>query len=65
MVNILFAVFLGPWYGLAGAFTSSLLRNLMSLGSLKMCIRDSFRPVYTPIGGMDRCWCHYNIPCPL
>ena len=34
MVNILFAVFLGPWYGLAGAFTSSLLRNLMSLGSL-------------------------------
>ena len=34
MVNILYAVFLGPLYGVAGAFTASLLRNLMSLGSL-------------------------------
>ncbi len=34
MVNILCAVFLGPWYGVAVAFVASLLRNLMALGSL-------------------------------
>lgn len=34
MVNILCAVLLGPWYGVAVAFGASLLRNLMSLGSL-------------------------------
>ncbi len=34
MVNIICAVFLGPWYGLGVAFTASLLRNLMGLGSL-------------------------------
>ena len=34
MVNILFAVLLGPWYGLAAAFLTSLLRNLLGLGSL-------------------------------
>ncbi len=34
MVNILSAVFLGPWYGVAVAFVASLLRNLLSLGSL-------------------------------
>ena len=34
MVNILCAVFLGPWYGVAVAFVASLLRNLLSLGSL-------------------------------
>mgnify|MGYP000646341086 FL=1 len=34
MVNILYAVFLGPLYGVTGAFTASLLRNLMGLGSL-------------------------------
>ena len=34
MVNILSAVFLGPLYGVTGAFTASLLRNLMGLGSL-------------------------------
>ena len=34
MVNILCAVFLGPWYGLATAFVASLLRNLLSWGSL-------------------------------
>ena len=34
MVNILYAVFLGPLYGVTGAFVSSLLRNLMGLGSL-------------------------------
>ena len=32
MVNVLCAVFLGPWYGVA--FVASLLRNLMGLGSL-------------------------------
>ncbi|MBO4997382.1 MAG: energy coupling factor transporter S component ThiW [Lachnospira sp.] len=34
MVNILSAVLLGPWYGVGVAFTASLLRNLLSLGSL-------------------------------
>ena len=34
MVNILCAVFLGPWYGVGAAFVASLLRNLLSLGSL-------------------------------
>ncbi|WP_297293384.1 energy coupling factor transporter S component ThiW [uncultured Oscillibacter sp.] len=34
MVNILCAVFLGPWYGLATAFIASLLRNLLGWGSL-------------------------------
>lgn len=33
MVNILCAVLLGPWYGVAVAFGASLLRNLMGLGS--------------------------------
>ena len=34
MVNVLCAVFLGPWYGVGVAFVASLLRNLMLLGSL-------------------------------
>ena len=34
MVNILCAVFLGPWYGVGVAFAASLLRNLLGLGSL-------------------------------
>ena len=34
MVNILCAVFLGPWYGVAAAFAASLIRNLLSLGTL-------------------------------
>jgi energy coupling factor transporter S component ThiW len=34
MVNILCAVFLGPWYGLGVAFAASLLRNLLGLGSM-------------------------------
>lgn len=34
MVNIICAVFLGPFYGVAAAFVASLLRNLMGLGSL-------------------------------
>lgn len=33
MVNILCAVFLGPWYGVAVAFAASLIRNLVGLGS--------------------------------
>ena len=33
MVNILCAVFLGPWYGVAVAFAASLIRNLLGLGS--------------------------------
>lgn len=35
MVNILCAVFLGPWYGVACAFAASLLRNLLGLGTLQ------------------------------
>ena len=34
MVNILCAVLLGPWYGVAVAFCASLIRNLLGLGSL-------------------------------
>ena len=34
LVNILCAVFLGPWYGLAAAFMAALIRNLTGLGSL-------------------------------
>ena len=34
MVNILCAVLLGPWYGLAAAFIASLIRNLLGLGTL-------------------------------
>ena len=33
LVNILCAIFLGPWYGLAAAFLSSLIRNLLGLGT--------------------------------
>lgn len=34
LVNVLLAVLCGPWYGLGAAFTASLLRNLLGLGSL-------------------------------
>ena len=34
MVNVLCAVLLGPWYGVAVAFAASLLRNLLGMGSL-------------------------------
>ncbi len=34
LVNILCAVFLGPWYSLAAAFLASLIRNLFGLGTL-------------------------------
>ncbi len=33
LVNILCAVFLGPWWGLAAAFIASLIRNLIGLGT--------------------------------
>jgi energy coupling factor transporter S component ThiW len=34
MVNVLCAVFLGPWYGVAVAFCTSLIRNLLGTGTL-------------------------------
>lgn len=34
MINIICAVLLGPWYGVGVAFTASLIRNLLGLGSL-------------------------------
>ena len=34
MVNILCAVCLGPWYGVGAAFCASLLRNLLSTGTI-------------------------------
>ena len=34
MVNVICAVFLGPWYGVVVAFAASLLRNALTLGSL-------------------------------
>ena len=33
MVNVLCAVLLGPWYAVGTAFSTSLLRNLLGLGS--------------------------------
>ena len=33
LVNILCAVFVGPWWGVACAFIASLIRNLLTLGS--------------------------------
>ena len=33
LVNVLAAVFLGPFWGLAAAFVSSLIRNLLGLGT--------------------------------
>lgn len=33
-VNVIAGVFLGPWYAMAAAFVSSLIRNLMGTGTL-------------------------------
>ncbi len=33
LVNVLCAVFVGPWWGLAAAFMASLIRNLTGLGT--------------------------------
>lgn len=33
LVNIICAVFVGPWWGLAQAFLASVIRNLLGLGS--------------------------------
>jgi len=34
MVNVLAAVFLGPWYGVGIAFCTSLIRNILGTGTL-------------------------------
>ena len=34
LVNVLCAVLVGPWWGLAAAFISSLIRNLLGIGTL-------------------------------
>ena len=34
IINVMCAIFLGPWYGLGCAFVSSLIRNLLGLGTL-------------------------------
>ena len=34
IVNIMCAIFLGPWYGLGCAFVASLIRNFIGLGTL-------------------------------
>lgn len=34
LANVIAGVFLGPWYGVAMAFCTSLIRNLMGTGSL-------------------------------
>ena len=34
LVNVLCAVFLGPWWGLAAAFIASVIRNMTGLGTL-------------------------------
>ena len=33
-VNVMCAVLLGPWYGLAAAFLAALIRNILGLGTL-------------------------------
>ena len=33
IINVMCAVFVGPWYGLACAFVASLIRNLLGLGT--------------------------------
>lgn len=34
LVNVMCAVLLGPWYGLAAAFLAALIRNILGLGTL-------------------------------
>lgn len=34
IINVMCAIFLGPWYGLGCAFVASLIRNLLGLGTL-------------------------------
>jgi energy coupling factor transporter S component ThiW len=34
LVNVICAVFLGPWWGLAAAFIASVIRNMTGLGTL-------------------------------
>ena len=34
IVNVMCAIFLGPWYGLGCAFVASLIRNFVGLGTL-------------------------------
>ena len=34
LVNVMCAILLGPWYGLAAAFLAALLRNILGLGTL-------------------------------
>lgn len=34
LINVMCAIFLGPWYGLACAFVASLIRNLLGLGTV-------------------------------
>ena len=34
LVNVLCAIFLGPWYGVAAAFIASTIRNIAGLGTL-------------------------------
>ena len=34
VVNVMCAVLLGPWYGLAAAFLAALIRNILGLGTL-------------------------------
>ncbi len=49
MVNILCAVLLGPLYGVEVAFCSSLLRNLMGIGSLMAFPGSMFGDLYCGI----------------
>ncbi|MEE0141701.1 MAG: energy coupling factor transporter S component ThiW [Coprococcus sp.] len=34
LVNVMCAILLGPWYGLAAAFLAALIRNILGLGTL-------------------------------
>ena len=61
MVNILCAVMLGPWYGVGAAFCTSLIRNLLGLGSLMAFPGSMFGALLCGIAF----WKSRNIPLTL
>lgn len=44
-INVLCAVFVGPWYGLAQALISSIIRNLFGTGSFCISWKYDWRAI--------------------
>lgn len=61
MINIICAVTLGPWYGVAVAFGASVIRNLLGLGSLMAFPGSMFGALLCGIAY----WKSKNIPLTL